>query len=70
MIKTQMLFSGIPLLLYDPANVGNSISGSTVFSKPRLDIKKFLVGVMLKPNTQVFKHNLTSMGDMYNYQMV
>ena len=27
--------------LYDPANVGNLISGSSSFSKPNLDIWKF-----------------------------
>ena len=29
-------FSEMPLFLYDPANVGNFISGSSAFSKPRL----------------------------------
>ena len=41
----------------DPANVGNLISGSS-FSKPSLDIRKFLVGLMLKPSRQDFKHYL------------
>ena len=48
--------------LCDPANVDNLISGSTAFSKPSLDIWKFLVHVMLKPSMQDFEHNLTSMG--------
>ena len=37
--------------LYDPANVGNLISGSSSFSKSSLDIWKFLVCIMLKPST-------------------
>ena len=52
-----------PRLLYDTVNVGNLTSGSSVFSKPSLDVWKFLVHVMLKPSVQDFKHDLTSMGD-------
>ena len=33
----------------DPTNVGNLISGSSAFSKPRLNILKFTVHVLLKP---------------------
>ena len=40
--------------LYDPANVGNLISGSSSFSS--LDIWMFLVLIMLKPSMQDFKH--------------
>ena len=53
-----------------PANFGNLISGSSVFSKPNLDIWKFLVYIMLKPSMQDFKHDLTSMGDECNGLMV
>ena len=56
--------------LYDPALVGNLISGSYAFSKTSLDIWKFLVHIMLKPSMQDFKHDFTSMGDEYNYLMV
>ena len=48
-----------PSFLYDPANVGNLISGSSSFSKSSLDIWKFLVHVMLKLSMQDFKHDLT-----------
>ena len=47
--------------LYDPANVGNYVSGSSAFSKPSLDIGKFLIPVMQKPSMQDFEHYLTSM---------
>ena len=56
--------------LCDPANLGNLISGSSSFSKPSLDIWKFLVCIMLKPSMQDFKHDLTSMGDECNCVMV
>ena len=51
-------------------NVGNLISGASAFSKPSLDIWKLLVHIMLKPNIQDFKHDLTNMGDEYNYPVV
>ena len=53
--------SGIPLLLHDPANVGNLISGPSPFSKPALYIWKFLVHILLKPNLKDFEHKLTQM---------
>ena len=45
-----------PCFLYDPANVGSLISGSSAFSKPSLDIWKFLVHIILKLSMQDFKH--------------
>ena len=53
----------LPDFLYNPVNVGNLISSSSSFSKPTLDIRKFLVCVMLKPSMQDFKHDLSGMGD-------
>ena len=64
------VFLEFPSFLYDPANVGNLISGSSAFSKPCLHIWNFLVCIMLKPSMQDFKHNLTSMGDECNCLMV
>ena len=62
--------SGIPCFLYDPANVGNLISGFSSFSKPNLDNWKFLVCITLKPSMQDLKHDLTSMGDECNCPML
>ena len=59
-----------PSFLYDAANVGNLISGSSAFSKPSLDISSFLDCIMLKPSMQDFEHDPTSMGDEYNCPMV
>ena len=55
------VFLELPCFLYDPANVGNLISGSSAFSKHILDIWKFLIHVMLKPSMENFKHDLSSM---------
>ena len=64
------VFLRFPGFLYDPANVGNLISGSSSFYKPSLDIWKFLVHIMLKPIMQDFKHDPTSMRDECNCPMV
>ena len=50
------VFLKFPCFLYDPANVGSLISGSSAFSKPSLDIWKFLVHIILKLSMQDFKH--------------
>ena len=44
----------------DPADVGNLISGSSVFSKTSLNIWKFMVHVLLKPGLENFEHYFTS----------
>ena len=46
---------------YDPADVGSLISGSSAFSKPNLNIWKFMVHVLLKPGLENFEHDFTSM---------
>ena len=45
---------------YDPADVGNLISGSSTFSKSSLNIWKFLVHVLLKPHLEYFEHYFAS----------
>ena len=60
----------IPYFLFDPVNVCNLISGSSAFSKPSLNVWKFLVHVMLKPSLVNFEDNLTSMGDEYSCLVV
>ena len=51
-------------------NVGNLICSSSAFSKCSFYIWKFLVGIMLKPSMQDFKHDPTTMGDVCNCPMV
>ena len=58
------------LFLYDPRNVGNLVSASSAFSKPRLYIWKFLVDILLKPRLKDFEHNLTSIQDEWNCVVV
>ena len=64
------VFLEFPCFLYDPANVGTLISGSSAFSKPSLENCKILVHIMLKPSMQDFQHDLTSVGDECNCLMV
>ena len=45
----------------DLLDVGKLISGSSAFSKTRLNIWKFMVDVLLKPGLENFKHYFTSM---------
>ena len=44
----------------DPADVGNLISGSSAFSNTSLNIRKFMVHVLLKPGLENFEHYFTS----------
>ena len=44
----------------DPANVGNLTSGSSAFSKTSLNIRKFMVHVLLKPGLENLEHYFTS----------
>ena len=48
------IFLEFPYFFYDPADVGNLISGFSAFSKSSLSIWKFLVHVLLKPSLQYF----------------
>ena len=55
------VFLELSCFFYDPAVVGNLISGSSAFSKTSLNIRKFTVHVLLKPGLENFQHNFTSM---------
>ena len=52
------VFLELSCFLDDPADVGNLISGSSAFSKSSLNILKFMVHVLLKPNLENFEHYL------------
>ena len=47
------VFLKFPCFVYNPVDVGNLISSSSSFSKPSLDIWKFLVRMMLKPACKI-----------------
>ena len=46
--KAEDILLELSCFFYDPMDVGNLISGSSAFSKPSLNIWKFLVYVLLK----------------------
>ena len=45
----------------DSMDVGNLICGSSAFSKTGLNIRKFMVHVLLEPGLENFEHYFTSM---------
>ena len=54
----------------DPVDVGNLISGSSPFSKSSLNIWKFMVYVLLKPNLENFEHYFAGVWDECNCAVV
>ena len=54
----------------DPRDVGNLISGSSVFSKSSLNIWKCTVHVLLKPGLENYEHYFDSMWDDCNCVVV
>ena len=55
------IFLELSCFFDDPTDVGNLISGSSVFSKSSLNIWKFTVHILLKPGLENFEHYFTSM---------
>ena len=55
--------SGISWFLDDPMDVGNLISGSSAFYKSSLNIWKFSIHILLKPDLENFEHYFASMSD-------
>ena len=54
-------FLKLSCFFYDPADVGNLISGSSAFSKSSLNIWKISVHVLLKRGLGNFEHYFASM---------
>ena len=54
----------------DPVDVCHLSSGSSAFSKPRLNIWKFAVHVLLKPGMENFEHYFASVWDECNCVVV
>ena len=59
--EVDVFFLEFSCFFYDPMDVGSLISGSSAFSKSSLNIWKFLVRVLLKPNLENFEHYFDSM---------
>ena len=55
------VFLELSCFFHDPADVGNLISGSSAFSKTSLNMREFMVHVLLKPGLENFEHYLTGM---------
>ena len=62
-LELSCLFDG-------PSDVGNLISGSSAFSKTSLNIRKFMVHILLKPDLKNFEHYFTSVWDECNCVVV
>ena len=60
------VFLELSCFFHDPANVGNLISGSSLFPKTSLNIRKFMVHILLKPGLENFEHYFTSVWDESN----
>ena len=54
------VFLELSCFFHDPVDAGNLISGSSAFSKTRLNIWKFMVHVLLKPGLEIFESYFTS----------
>ena len=52
-----MFFWNPLAFFHDPVDVGNLISGSSAFSKASLNIKEFMVQVLLKPGLEKSEHD-------------
>ena len=64
------VFLELSCFFSDPVDVGNLISGSSFFSKTRLNIWKFMVHALLKPGLENFEHYFTRVWDECNCVVV
>ena len=64
------VFLEVSCFFHDPMDVGNLISGSSVFFKSSLNIWKFMVHVLLKPDLENFEHCFVSVWDECNFAVV
>ena len=64
------VFLEFSCFFYDPVDVGNLISGSSVFSKSSLNIWKFSVHVLLEPSLENLEYYFASVWDECNYVVV
>ena len=55
------VFLKLSCFFNDPTDISNLISGSSAFSKTSLNIKEFMVRVLLKPGLENFEHYFANM---------
>ena len=54
------VFLELSCFFHDPADVGHLISGSSAFSESSLNIRKFMVHILLNPGLEKFEHYFAS----------
>ena len=64
------VFLELSCFFHDPSDIGNLNSGSSAFSKTTLNMWKFMVHVLLKPDLENFEHYFTSVRDDCNCAVV
>ena len=64
------IFLELSCFFDDPTDVGNVNSGSSAFSKSSLNIWKFTIHLLLKPDLENFEHYFASVGDGCNNVVV
>ena len=64
------VFLEFSCFFYHPADVGNLISGPSVFSKSSLKIWNFSVHILLKPTLKDFEYYLDNMRNEHNCAVV
>ena len=64
------VFLKLSCFFNNPADVGNLISGSSAFSKTSLNIWKYMVHILLKPDLENFEHYFASVWDECNCAVV
>ena len=64
------VFLELSCFFNDPMDFGNLISGSSAFSKSSLNIWKFPIHILLKPDLENFEHYCASMWDECNCAVV
>jgi len=70
-VKAEIdVFLEFPCFFYDPADVGNLISGSSAFSQSSMNIWKFTVHLLLKPDLENLEHYFASVWDECNCAVV
>ena len=55
------VFLELSCSFHDPADVGNLISDSSALSKTSLNVREFMVRILLKPGLENFEHYFTSL---------
>ena len=64
------VFLELSCFFHAPVDVGNLISGSSAFSKTSLNVREFMVHILLKAGLENFENYFTSMWDECNCVVV